>query len=159
MNLYTQQTETQIQMIKDKYHDKKLVFCCSAFDLLHCGHIIMLEDAKNHGDILIVGLQTNPNIDRASKNVPIQSYVEHEIQIKGCRYVDEVIQYATESDLYKILCELKPDIRVLGTDWLGKPYTGHDLPIPVHWHNRNHQWSTTWLRERIYQAEHHKYIS
>jgi glycerol-3-phosphate cytidylyltransferase len=153
MNLYTTDTKVQIKQIKDSCSGKKIVFCCSAFDLLHCGHILMLEDAKNQGDVLVVGLHTNPNIDRTSKNVPIQSYEERLIQIKGCRYVDEVIKYATEDDLYNILLELQPDIRVLGTDWKDKQFTGYDLPITIYWHNRNHNWSTTWLRERIFQME------
>ena len=143
-------------MIKDlleKYKGKSIVFCCSAFDLLHCGHILMLEDCKRQGDILIVGLHTNPNLDRKNKNVPIQEYEEREIQIRGCKYVDEVIKYDTENDLYNILLELNPDVRVLGTDWKGKEYTGYDLPIKIHWHERNHKWSTTYLRERIYKAE------
>ena len=153
MNLYSVNTKTQIQNIKNKYPNKRISFCCSAFDLLHCGHIIMLEDAKKQADILVVGLHTNPNIDRSSKNAPIQSYEEREIQIKGCKYVDEVIKYATEDDLYHLLVELKPDVRVLGTDWKDKPFTGHDLPIPIYWHDRNHNWSSSWLRDRIYQAE------
>lgn len=156
MNIYGEDTKIRIKNIKSKYDGQKISFCCSAFDLLHCGHILMLEDARKQGDILVVGLHTNPNLDRSSKNIPIQSYEEREIQIKGCRYVDEVIKYATEDDLYQILRELCPDVRVLGTDWKDKPFTGCDLPIPIYWHNRNHNWSTTWSRDRIYQAEYQK---
>ena len=142
-----------IKALIEKYKGKTIVFCCSAFDILHCGHILMLEDCKRQGDILIVGLHTNPNLDRINKNVPIQDYEEREIQIRGCKYVDEVIKYDTEKDLYNILLELNPNIRVLGTDWKGKKYTGYDLPIKIYWHERNHNWSTTYLRERIYKAE------
>ncbi len=158
-NLFSQSTISQIKDIKRKYKGKKIAFCCSAFDILHCGHILMLEDARNQADVLVVGLHTNPNLDRHSKNVPIQEYEEREIQIKACKYVDEVIKYATEDDLLNMLIYLNPDVRVLGTDWFGKEYTGHQLTIPIHWHQRNHNWSTTYLRERIYQAEKNKRLT
>lgn len=152
-NLFSFETLDKINEIKRKYKGKKIGFCCSAFDILHCGHILMLEDAKNQADILVVGLHTNPNLDRDNKNKPIQTYEEREIQIKGCKYVDEVIMYATEDDLMNILLALQPDVRILGTDWLNKPYTGYKLSIPIHWHQRTHNWSTTYLRNRIYEAE------
>ncbi len=152
-NLFSFETLDQINEIKRKYKGKKIGFCCSAFDILHCGHILMLEDAKNQADILVVGLHTNPNLDRDNKNKPIQTYEEREIQIKGCKYVDEVIMYATEDDLMNILLALQPDVRILGTDWLNKPYTGYKLSIPIYWHQRTHNWSTTYLRNRIYEAE------
>jgi len=155
-NLFSTQTLSQINEIKIKYKGQTIAFCCSAFDILHCGHILMLEDCKNQADILVVGLHTNPTLDRASKNAPIQEYEEREIQIKGCKYVNEIIKYNTENDLYKILVSLKPDVRILGTDWKGKEYTGHQLSIPIHWHLRTHSWSTTYLRERVYQAEKNK---
>ena len=144
---------TQINTIQEKYRGKTIVFCCSAFDILHCGHILMLEDCKRQGDVLVVGLHTDPTLDRKNKNKPIQEYEEREIQIKGCRYVDEIIKYDTEEDLYNILKELNPHVRVLGTDWEGKKFTGYDLPIKIHWHKRDHQWSTSYLRERVYEAE------
>jgi glycerol-3-phosphate cytidylyltransferase len=156
MNIYSEETKSQIQSIKNKaqkYNHKKIGFTCSAFDLFHCGHVLMLEDAKSQCDILIVGLHTNPHIDRPNKNTPIQEYEERFIQVNGCKYVDEIIKYQTEDDLLNILKELNPDVRILGTDWYGKQYTGHELPIPIHWHYRNHNWSTTYLRERVYQRE------
>jgi glycerol-3-phosphate cytidylyltransferase len=155
-NLFSNATLSEIKDIKHKYRGKKIGFCCSAFDILHAGHVLMLNDARKQADVLVVGLHTNPNLDRDSKNKPIQEYEEREIQIKGCRYVDEVIKYATEDDLLNILIYLNPDMRVLGTDWYCKEYTGHQLTIPIHWHQRNHNWSTTYLRERIYQAEKNK---
>lgn len=153
-NLFSAETLNQIEILKEKYAGKRIGFTCSAFDLFHCGHVLMLEDAKRHCDVLIVGLHTNPKLDRDSKNAPIQTYEEREIQIRGCRYVDEVIKYATESDLRQILLALQPNVRVLGTDWKGKPFTGHDIAsIEIVWHNRDHQWSTTYLRNRVHRAE------
>ena len=79
----------------------KVGFTCSCFDLLHAGHILMLKDAKAQCDKLIVGLQTDPTIDRPEKNKPIQSYEERYIQLEAVKYVDEIIKYDTEEDYIK----------------------------------------------------------
>ena len=125
-------------------------FTCSCFDLLHAGHILMLEDAKRQCDKLIVGLQTDPTIDRPdTKNKPIQSLEERRIQLQAVKYVDEVFTYDTEKDLYKKLSDIKPDVRILGSDYIGKSFTGDDLDIEIHYHDRNHNYSTTNLRKNI----------
>ena len=146
-------TLDNIVTIKNKYQNKKIGFTCSCFDILHCGHCIMLEDAKNQCDILIIGLQTDPTIDRKDKNKPVQSYEERNIMINSIKYVDEVIEYSTEAELYELLKILNPDVRILGSDWKGKQFTGYDLDINIHWHERNHSWSTSSLRNRIYKSE------
>ena len=144
-------------------NNKKIGFTCSSFDLLHAGHYIMLEDSKKQCDFLIVGLQTDPTLDTEyrintsdsgkNKNQPIQSFEERFIQIKGCKYIDCIIKYSTENELYSIIKEITPDIRILGSDWKNKPYTGHELNIPIHWHNRTHNYSTSNLRKRVYEEE------
>ena len=128
-------------------------FTCGAFDLLHAGHALMLEECKNHCDYLIVGLQKDPSIDRKNKNKPVQDYKERDIMIKSIRWIDKVVYYDTEYDLYKLLKDLAPDIRIVGADWKGKKFTGHDLPIKVIFNSRDHSYSTSSLRERVYQAE------
>ena len=128
-------------------------FTCSSFDLLHPGHVVMLKDCKNVCDYLIVGLQTDPTIDRKNKNKPVQTFNEREIMINSIKYVDEVVKYETESELYDLIKDLNPDVRILGTDWKGKEYTGHDLDIEIHWHDRDDEWSTSGLRDRIYRSE------
>ena len=127
----------------------KIGFTCSCFDLLHAGHILMLKDSKEQCDYLIVGLQTDPSIDRPKKNKPIQSYEERFIQLDAIKYVDKIIKYTTEKDLYKKLLEISPDIRILGSDYNNKSFTGDDLNIPIYYHNRNHNYSSTNLRGKI----------
>ena len=134
---------------RKKYLMDKVGFTCSCFDLLHAGHILMLKDAKEQCDYLIVGLQTDPTLDRPEKNKPIQSLEERKIQLEAVKYVDEIIQYETEQDLYKNLLEIKPDVRILGSDYIGKSFTGDDLDIEIHYHERNHNYSTTNLRKNI----------
>jgi glycerol-3-phosphate cytidylyltransferase len=143
---------------------QRVGFTASSFDLLHAGHYLMLKDAKKQCNVLVVALQSDPTLDESyrvqtggkNKNKPVQSFEERKIQIEGCKYVDHVIPYNTEADLLNILNELNPDVRILGSDWKGKEYTGHELNIEIHWHNRDHDYSTSNLRKRVYKAEHEK---
>ena len=145
--------------LKMKVNNKGLIentigFTCSSFDLLHAGHIIMLQDAKQQCDKLIVGLQTDPTIDRPlTKNTPIQTLEERKIQLEAVRYIDDIYVYDTEDSLIDLLKLVKPDIRILGSDYEGKPFTGDFLNIPIHFHYRYHDYSTTNLRKMIYNRE------
>ena len=133
---------------------KKIGFTCGSFDLLHPGHIMMLEDCKSVCDYLIAAVQIDPTLDRKDKNTPIQSIDERVLMIKSIKYVDEVRTYTTEQELYDMLIEISPYIRIVGSDWKGNPnFTGGDLGIHVHYHDRNHNHSTTNLRKRVYKSE------
>ena len=130
----------------------KIGFTCSCFDLLHAGHILMLKDAKEQCDKLIVGLQTDPSIDRPlTKNKPIQSLRERKIQLEAVRYVDDIFVYETESDLVDLLKLVKPDVRILGNDYKDESFTGDDLNIPIYYHERDHDYSSSDLRKKILQ--------
>jgi glycerol-3-phosphate cytidylyltransferase len=129
---------------------KKIGFTCSCFDLFHAGHIMMLKEAKSKCDYLIVALQTDPTIDRPEKNKPIQSVVERFIQLEACKYVDEVVVYATEKDLLDILHSYPIDIRIVGEEYRDKDFTGKDLEhIEMYYNSRKHSFSTTELRGRV----------
>ena len=131
-------------------NDNKIIgFTCSCFDLLHGGHILMLKDAKNQCDYLIVGLQTDPTLDRPEKNKPIQSLKERKIQLEAVKYIDEIIIYKTETDLYQLLQKIKPNVRILGTDYIKKSFTGDNLDIPIYYHERNHNYSSTGLKNKL----------
>ena len=125
-------------------------FTCGAFDLLHAGHIVMLEEAKSNCDYLIVGLQTDPSIDREEKNKPIQSVYERFVQLNAIRYVDEVIPYDTEQSLLDLLQSQNIDIRFVGEEYREGKLTGRDL-IELHYTNRKHSFSSSSLRERVKQ--------
>lgn len=125
-------------------------FTCSAFDFLHAGHITMLEEAKKQCDYLIVGLQTDPSIDRPdTKKRPIESTYERYLRLKGCKYVDEIIPYDTEKDLLNLLKILKPDVRILGEEYRGKDFTGKDLLTKCYFNTRRHDYSSSELRKRL----------
>ena len=110
----------------------------------------MLKDAKKQCDYLIVGLQIDPSIDRPNeKNKPIQSLKERKIQLDAVKYIDEIITYNTEKDLYKLLIKINPDIRILGSDYINKNYTGDDLNIDIYYHNRSHNYSSSNLQKKI----------
>ena len=131
----------------------KTGFTCSTFDLFHAGHVIMLEEAKKQCDYLIVGLQTDPTIDRPHKNKPVQTVFERFVQLKACRYVDEVVVYATEKELLDILLSYPIDVRILGDEYVNKAFTGQDLNIELYFNTRRHSFSTTELRQRVIDAE------
>ena len=128
-------------------------FTCGAFDLLHAGHALMLKEAKEQCDYLIVGVQYDPSLDRPNKNRPVQSYEERVTMVKSIKYVDEVVLYETVEDLYSLLEKIMPDVRIIGSDWKGKKFTGHDLNIKAYFNSRDHGWSTSSLRERVYVSE------
>ena len=124
-------------------------FTCGAFDLLHAGHIVMLKEAKSRCDFLIIGLQTDPTIDRPEKNKPIQSVYERFIQLNAVKYIDRIIPYDTEESLIDLLKSQHIDVRFLGEDYGDKKYTGCDLPIEVQYTSRQHSFSSSALKERI----------
>jgi glycerol-3-phosphate cytidylyltransferase len=131
----------------------KIGFTCSTFDLFHAGHIIMLEEAKNQCDFLIVGLQTDPTIDRPNtKNKPIQGVFERWAQLKACKFVDQIIPYSTEKELRDILLSFTINVRVLGEEYEGKEFTGHDIPMEFYFNKRRHSFSTSELRQRVIDA-------
>lgn len=131
----------------------KIGFTCSTFDLFHAGHIMMLKEAKTKCDYLIVGLQTDPTIDRDWKNKPVQSVFERFVQLQACKYVDEVVPYATEKELLDILQSYPIDVRIIGEEYQGKKFTGDTLPIGIHFNKRQHSFSTTELRQRVADSE------
>lgn len=125
----------------------------SCFDLFHAGHILMLYEAKKNCDRLVVALQSDPTIDRPEKNKPVQGMFERFIQVESCEYVDQVIPYDTEADLYNLLAGYDWDVRFLGEDYVGRTdFTGYDLDIPIHYCSRRHDYSSSGLRERILKA-------
>jgi len=132
----------------------KIGFTCSTFDLFHAGHVMMLKEAKTQCDHLIVGLQMDPTIDRPGlKNKPVQTVLERFIQIQACKYVDEIIPYATEKELMDILTSYQIDVRIIGEEYRDKQFTGYNLPISVYFNSRQHSFSTTELRQRVLDIE------
>lgn len=141
-----------------KAQGKKVGITFSTFDMLHAGHIAMLSEAKNHCDYLIAGLQTDPTIDRPdTKNKPIQSIVERQIQLAACQYVDEVVVYSTEQDLRDLLLILPVDVRILGIEYQGTDFSGQaeckKRNIEIVFNGRDHSFSSSSLRKRVAQAE------
>ena len=134
----------------------KIGFTCSAFDLLHAGHIQMLRDAKSVCDYLICGLQVDPAMDRNTKNSPAQTLVERYIQLTAVKYADEIIPYESESDLNDILEMLPINVRILGEEYKEKDFTGKDVcrrrGIELYFNKRDHRFSTSDLRTRVRHA-------
>jgi glycerol-3-phosphate cytidylyltransferase len=148
-----------VRDLKDRGNTIGITF--STFDLLHAGHIAMLAEAKNHCDYLIAGLQTDPTTDRPdTKNPPVQSIVERQIQLAATRYVDEIVVYETEKDLEDILLTLPIDVRILGVEYQDREFTGRDIclrrGIELVFNGRDHSFSSSSLRKRVAAAESQK---
>ncbi len=133
--------------------EERVGIVASCFDLFHAGHVLMLMEAKDECDRLVVALQSDPSIDRPEKNKPIQALSERYIQLEACKYVDQIVPYDTEADLYNLLAGFDWDVRFLGADYFNRAdFTGSDLDIPIHYCSRRHDYSSSGLRERILKA-------
>lgn len=118
----------------------------------------MLKMEKELCDYLIVALQVDPTIDRPGvKNKPVQSVYERHVQLQACRYVDEILVYQTEQDLLNLLQTQIIHVRFLSEEYLNRDFTGKQYclnnGIELHYHKRQHQYSSSELRNRVYQLE------
>jgi glycerol-3-phosphate cytidylyltransferase len=145
-------------VMPDEMSGKPVGFTCSTFDLLHAGHILMLAECKQVCDYLIVGVQSDPTIDRpGTKNKPVQSIVERYVQLSAVKFVDQIIVYNTEKDLEDMLMFLPITVRIIGEEYKDKDFTGkqicEDRGVKVWYNSRNHRFSSSELRQRTYQSE------
>ena len=136
----------------------KIGFNCSSCDLFHAGHVTMMKMEKQMCDYLIVALQVDPTIDRPGvKNKPTQSVYERYVQLQGCKYVDEILVYETEADLLNLIQTQTIHIRFLSEEYKDRDFTGKqyciDNGIELYFHMRRHQYSSTELRNRVYELE------
>ena len=136
----------------------KIGFNCSSFDLFHAGHVTMLKMERELCDYLKVALQVDPTIDRPGiKNKPSQSVYERYVQLQACRYVDEILLYDTEADLLNLIKTQTMHVRFLSEEYLSRDFTGKqycmDNDIELHYHKRQHTYSSTELRNRIFLLE------
>ena len=151
-------------VMPDTMIGKPVGFTCSTFDLLHAGHILMLAECKQICDYLIVGVQSDPTIDRPGvKNKPVQSIVERYVQLSAVKFVDEIIVYNTEKDLEDMLMFLPINVRIIGEEYKDKDFTGkqicEDRGIKIWYNSRSHRFSSSELRQRTYQSEMNKQVS
>ena len=145
-------------VLPDNMIGKPVGFTCSTFDLLHAGHILMLAECKNICDYLIVGVQSDPTIDRPeTKNKPVQSVVERYVQLSAVKFIDQIIVYDTEKDLEDLLMFLPIGVRIIGEEYKVKEFTGkqicEDRGIKIWFNSRSHRFSSSELRQRTYQSE------
>jgi len=136
---------------------KRVGLTASTFDLFHAGHVIMLEEAKRQCDYLIAAIQVDPTLDRETKNKPVQSIIERQIQVSACKHVDEIIVYSTEKELEDIFMALPIDVRILGEEYKDTEYTGKEIcmkrGIELHFNKRDHFFSSSDLRQRVFDVE------
>lgn len=142
------------------YDNSKIGITFSAFDLLHAGHILMLEEASRNCDYLVACLQVDPSLERGEKNKPVQSLQERRIQLEAVKYVDRVIVYQHEKEIFEILHTVQPHVRFLGEEYIDRDFTGREFcienDIAIYFNRRRHEYSSTDLRHRVYVAEENK---
>jgi glycerol-3-phosphate cytidylyltransferase len=142
---------THLTYDNEYIHDIGITF--GAFDLCHAGHVLMFAEAKEVCKTLIVGLQTDPSIERPSKNRPVQSLYERYIQLQAVKYIDKIIPYTYEDEIMQILYTQDINVRIIGADYIDKDFTGKQLCIDegihIYYNSRGHSFSTTELRGRI----------
>lgn len=144
----------------------KIGITCSTFDLLHAGHVIMLEECKKHCDFLICALQVDPSMaqrtDGVVKNPPVQSLVERYLQLDAVKWVDKIIPYTTEKELEEIFMSLPINVRIIGEEYKEKNFTAREIcerrGIKVVYNKREHEYSSSDLRRRTAAAEQTKNI-
>lgn len=149
-----------LSLSNNKIEKRIIGITCSCFDLLHAGHIKMLQESKSQCDYLIVALQVDPSLDRPKKNKPIQTIVERYIQLKGCKYVDEIVPYQTEEDLEDIFLSFELDVRIIGEEYKEKDFTAKEIclsnGIEIYYNSRQHHFSSSELRERLHNYNKNK---
>ena len=153
----TPQADGSVKKNPDYNPGPRIGITFSTFDLLHAGHIMMLEEAKRQCDYLICGLQMDPTLDRPEKNAPTQTVVERYIQLRGCQYVDEIVPYSTEQDLEAILRAFKLDVRIVGDEYEDRDFTGRayceEAGIELYFNSRDHRFSSSGLRKIVAARE------
>ena len=128
----------------------KVGFTCSSFDLLHAGHIAMLRESKANCDYLVCGLNISPY---KNGRYPVQSVTERYMQLEAVKYVDRIIPYSSEEELIELLLVVDPDVRFIGEDYQGKPFTGSDLDIEIFYNSRKHNYSSSGLKRAVVQNQ------
>ena len=125
----------------------KIGFTASSFDLLHAGHVAMLKESKDNCDYLIVGLNTNPY---KNGRYPVQSLIERYTQLDAIKYVDKIVPYNGEAELIDLMKLYAINIRFIGDDYRGIPFTGDNLEeIEVFYNSRNHRFSSSGLKREV----------
>ena len=151
----------------DQYYKPIVGFTAGNFDLIHPGYIYTFEEASKHCDYFMVFLQRDPSETRFTKYKPVVPLYERYKTLMAIKYIDEVVTYQTEDELTRLIEFYKPDIRILGDDYIGKRFTGDHLSPKVIYTTRSHGWSTTKLKDMITKQtykqnpkiKHHKNIS
>lgn len=131
---------------------KKVGLIAGNFDVVHPGYVRMFKDAKNACDHLVIALQTDSSVERPEKLSPVLTVEERAEVLMSIRYIDEILVYTTEEQLFNLIKDRSPDVRIIGTDYAGREFTGKELTQEIYYHERNHEWSTTRFKKEIAQS-------
>lgn len=110
-----------------RFLSRKIIFTNGCFDIIHLGHIDYLSKAKDLGDILLIGLNTDESVKRLKgNNRPIKDQQERAVLLASLLFVDGVILF-DEDTPYNLIKKIEPDILVKGSDYKKEDIVGADI--------------------------------
>lgn len=122
----------------------KTVFVNGTFDILHPGHIALLNTARSYGDYLVVAIDTDRRVQELKGNSrPVNNQITRKIMLSNLKAVDIVEIFDTDQELEAIMKQYSPDVMLKGSDWTGKDIIGAHLVKRIEYFNRIDDYSTT----------------
>ena len=132
--------------VKPFIHEKKWVkvFVNGTFDLLHPGHISLLNYAKSLGDYLVVGIDTDDRVrEKKGSTRPIYNQEDRGLMLIALSAVDEVTYFSSDESLEALVKDVKPDIMVVGSDWKDKSVIGSYWAAELKFFDRIEKYATS----------------
>jgi len=114
---------------RQRRRGRAVVFTNGCFDLLHAGHVALLEAARRHGDVLVVGVNTDRSVRRLKgAGRPIVPLRERLEVLAALRAVDRVVPFA-EATPARLIARIRPDVLVKGSDYRARDIVGRDTVV------------------------------
>lgn len=128
----------------------KKIFVNGTFDLIHSGHIHLLNYSKSLGDLLYVAIDTDERVrEKKGSSRPVNSLEERIFMLQNLKAVDIVLSFASDCQLEGIVKIVKPDIMVVGSDWKDKPIIGSQYTKELKFFDRIDEYSSTKIIQGI----------
>ena len=122
----------------------KNIFVNGTFDILHPGHIQLLNYAKSLGDNLTVGIDSDRRVaEKKGPTRPVNSVGDRAYMLQNLKAVDHIVIFDSDEELEECIKIVKPDIMVVGSDWKGKSVIGSMYSAELRFFDRVEEYATT----------------